>query len=394
MKFSEIGPLVHGVTKQDPASRPEARFDYIDLSSINRFSKAIAGPTNLPTVEAPSRARQLVQTGDVLVSTVRPNLNAVAKVPLELDGATASTGFTVLRAKADQLDPAYLLHWVRSDRFVKEMVGLATGASYPAVTDKIVKKSLIPLVPLEEQRRIASILDAADELRTKRQQAIDQLDTLTQTIFHDMFSIVSRRGKVVSANTPMGVLGDLAELRSGYGFPVKHQGRQFGDFPFAKVGDISTAARAGSRYLTAASNYVNESDLSTLKAEPFQRGTVAFAKIGEAIRQNFRVIADVDLLLDNNVMGLVPRAGIEPSYLFALMRVVDLYPMAQSTTVPSIRKSELARMPVPVPSSSLQRRFVELDAAIIQRQSLLAESCIKADALCASLQQRAFRGDL
>ncbi len=75
------------------------------------------------------------------------------------------------------------MHWVRSPSFIDRMVREATGASYPAVSDKIVKSSHIPLPPLDEQRRIAAILDKADALRRKRKRALDLLDSLTQAVF-------------------------------------------------------------------------------------------------------------------------------------------------------------------------------------------------------------------
>ena len=67
------------------------------------------------------------------------------------------------------------------------MVRRATGASYPAVSDRIVCESKVPLPPLDEQKRIAEILDKADALRAKRRAALAQLDILTQSIFLDMF---------------------------------------------------------------------------------------------------------------------------------------------------------------------------------------------------------------
>ena len=68
---------------------------YIDIGSIDRNSKSIVAPQRLSGADAPSRARRQVQRGDTLVSMTRPNLNAVALVPPELDGQIASTGFDV-----------------------------------------------------------------------------------------------------------------------------------------------------------------------------------------------------------------------------------------------------------------------------------------------------------
>lgn len=100
---------------------------YIDIAAVDKDLKKIVEPTLCLGSEAPSRARQLVQTNDVLVSTVRPNLNSVAVVTEEFNGATASTGYTVLRPLPEILDSQYLFHWVKADHFINEMIKLAIG---------------------------------------------------------------------------------------------------------------------------------------------------------------------------------------------------------------------------------------------------------------------------
>lgn len=164
-------------------------FQYIDLSSVDKDKKQI-DHSNVSVIEphcAPSRARQIVKTGDVLVSTVRPNLNGVALVTETFNGATASTGYCVLRSKAEKLDSSYLFYWVQTDCFISDMVKKATGATYPAVSDKTIFDSEIPLPPLAEQKRIAAILDKADAIRRKRNQSIQLADDLLRSIFMDMF---------------------------------------------------------------------------------------------------------------------------------------------------------------------------------------------------------------
>ena len=184
-----IGELTSKVKKWAPAksSDPKRSFTYIDINSVDRDRKEIGQTQAVICEEAPSRAQQLVETGDVLVSTVRPNLNGVALVTKEFDGATSSTGFCVLRPNPRKLHTRYLYHWVCSDAFISKMVARATGASYPAVTDKVVKESTIPLPPIDEQRRIAAILDKADAVRRKRQQAIELADQFLQSAFLEMF---------------------------------------------------------------------------------------------------------------------------------------------------------------------------------------------------------------
>ena len=89
------------------------------------------------------------------------------------------------------------------------MVDVATGANYPAVSEAKIKASKIPLPPLDEQKRIAGILDAADALRAKRREAIAQLDTLLQSTFLDMFGdpVTNPKGWNVVAFESMEIAG-------------------------------------------------------------------------------------------------------------------------------------------------------------------------------------------
>lgn len=184
---------------------PNATFPYIDIAAVDREVKTITRATTVVAREAPSRARQRVAVGDVLVSTVRPNLNAVARVPQELDGATASTGFCVIRPDQGRLDPGHLFHWVRTAQFVAAMVSRSSGANYPAVTDTAVLESRIPLPPLAEQRRNAAILDRADAVLRKRDVAIHLVDELPTSTFVEMFGDPATNPK----KWPVRQLGEL-----------------------------------------------------------------------------------------------------------------------------------------------------------------------------------------
>ena len=188
MNSVPLGLLVAPVESWNPiVNGRDESIRYIDIAAVDNTSKRIVASQRLLGRQAPSRARQLVNASDVLVSTVRPNLNAVATVESDLDGATASTGFCVLRARPAKLNHRYLFQWVKSAGFVAEMVRRATGASYPAVSDRIILDAKIPLPSLPEQRRIADILDRAETLRAQRRQALAQLDALAEAIFLDMF---------------------------------------------------------------------------------------------------------------------------------------------------------------------------------------------------------------
>lgn len=136
---------------------PMSDFFYVDISSIDRETKKITEAKALTLAQAPSRAKQLLRAGDVLVSMTRPNLNAVALVPEQLDGAIGSTGFHVLRSR--WLRPGFLLRLVQSQRFVDEMSALVQGALYPAVRPKDIAAFTFAFETPAQQTRIVAKLE-------------------------------------------------------------------------------------------------------------------------------------------------------------------------------------------------------------------------------------------
>ncbi|WP_342248032.1 hypothetical protein [Pseudomonas sp. OTU2001] len=152
--LATLGELTDEPVEQ---SGPTSDFVYVDISSIDREAKKITEAKALTLSQAPSRAKQLLRSGDVLVSMTRPNLNAVALVPEQLDGAIGSTGFHVLRSR--WLRPEFLLRLVQSQRFVDEMSALVQGALYPAVRPKDISAFTFVFETPAQQTRIVAKLD-------------------------------------------------------------------------------------------------------------------------------------------------------------------------------------------------------------------------------------------
>ncbi|HAW7873274.1 TPA: hypothetical protein JLM74_003217 [Escherichia coli] len=160
---------------------------------------------------------------------------------------------------------------------------------------------------------------------------------------------------------PMVKLGSVGEFKAGFGFPIEYQGKKEGDYPFAKVGDISAVVRSGHKNIFHAGNYIDKDILENLKAKTIPKGTIVFAKIGEAIKQNFRAVTSVEMVIDNNVMGLVPDNNIvDTNYLFYFMRSLDLYQFCGATTIPALRKSMLENIQIPLPPLSEQKRIAAI----------------------------------
>ena len=152
---------------------------------------------------------------------------------------------------------------------------------------------------------------------------------------------------------------NISIAQSGSGFPKNLQGSISGDFPFIKVSDITNAVNNNGGLISIAKNYLNARQAKQIGARVFPIGTTLFAKIGEAVRLNRRALATTPLLADNNVMGLIPRNNVTPRYLYYFLHTIDLYEYSQATTVPSVRKTDVTNISVPLPPLPVQERIVE-----------------------------------
>jgi type I restriction enzyme, S subunit len=192
-------------------------------------------------------------------------------------------------------------------------------------------------------------------------------------------------------------LGDVADVVAGVGFPKDMQGGQGGAIPVFKVGDISAAWLQGKSLLNDSRNYLSAKEAKSL-GKCLPAGATVFAKIGEALRLNRRVMLGRDALVDNNVMGLVPkRERVAPKYLYYFMQTVDLGGLSRSTTVPSIRKSDVVEISIPVPAlaaqdeivAELEKQFSRLDEAVANLQRVKANlKRYKASVLKAAVEGR------
>ena len=159
---------------------------YIDISSIDNSVQEVNSITSFTMSNAPSRAQQKVEYGDIIVSTVRPNLKNVAFIKQHNSNLVASSGFCVLRT-TDDIERNYLFRYITSDIFTQHLMKLTTGANYPAVRDLDVRDSTIPLPPKSTQLAIVTELDKINELIRLKKEQLKDFDNLTQSLFYEMF---------------------------------------------------------------------------------------------------------------------------------------------------------------------------------------------------------------
>ena len=158
---------------------------YIDISSVDNKTSHITGCTDYVVENAPSRAQYVLRKDDILYSTVRPNLKNMAINPYNDDNIVGSTGFCVLRCK--NVATRYLWGILTSDRFTHEMVKKATGANYPAVSDKTVLSYEIAVPPMDLQNQYEQFVALADKSKLTLQRLIGKQELLRSKLMQEYF---------------------------------------------------------------------------------------------------------------------------------------------------------------------------------------------------------------
>ena len=147
-------------------------------------------------------------------------------------------------------------------------------------------------------------------------------------------------------------LGDVCSIHTGYGFPTHLQGKVTGQYPFYKVGDISKNVRNGCIFLNKCDNYIDDIELSDLRAKLLPVNSIVFAKIGAALKLNRRAITQTPCLVDNNVIGVKAKDGkLLDLYLYYYLKTIDMGDYSRETTVPSIRSTDVEKISIPLPLS-------------------------------------------
>ena len=149
---------------------------YLDLTSVVKPG-VLGCPQELEASDAPSRARRRVHSGDILVSTVRPNLRGFARVSEAPDNLVASTGFAVVSPQS-KVNSSFVYHNVMTTRFSQYLEKATTGQAYPAVKASDVAAFRLALPPPREQRAISAMLNGVDEAIERGRAETEMLQSL------------------------------------------------------------------------------------------------------------------------------------------------------------------------------------------------------------------------
>lgn len=199
-KEVKLEDVCESIKKRQITNDENEIFQYIDISSINNKTLQIEKAEWINGKIAPSRARQIIKTGDVVFSTVRTYLMNIAYVSKAFNNQIASTGFCVIRGQKDKLNGKFIFYKSISNDFLYPLNKMQYGAVYPAVRDKDVLSQYISLPSLPEQQQIVAEIEkrfaVADEMEKAVNDSLLQAEKLKQSILKQAFA-----GKLVPQNS-------------------------------------------------------------------------------------------------------------------------------------------------------------------------------------------------
>ena len=365
------------------------KIDYIDISAVDNDKKKITNTETLQIKEAPSRARQLVECDDIIVSLVRPNLNAVAIVENSSENLqVASTGYCVLRCN-QAVYSRYLFYFCQSETFINRMTAQATGASYPAVSNSIVKNCEIPLPERNKQKEIADILDKVTGLISLRKQQLAKLDELVKARFVEMFGDVLLN----SMQWPEKTLENMADIVSGITKGRKTAEADLQEVPYMAVSNVKdgyidwTTVKTilATRQEIEQYRLMPDDILMTEGGDPDKvgRGAIIKVPLKNSIHQNhiFRVRLDEQEILPSFFAEYLRHQKAKRYFLGCAK---------QTTGIASINMRQLRALPTLVPPLSLQKQFAAFVERVDRQKQTIQQSLEKLELMKKALMQEYF----
>jgi type I restriction enzyme, S subunit len=371
---------IHRHTVKPLAAKAETL--YVGLEDIRGSSLVSARSVAAAGV---SSTKFQFPVGAVLYGKLRPNLGKVALAPFQ---GVCSTDILPIVPRAS-LDGRFLHRYLSSPAVVAEATRLASGANLPRLSPRQVAGLRIPVRPLEEQRRIADVLDRADELRAKRRDTLAFLDELTQSIFVDMFE-----SSLSVARLPLGAL-IAAPPRNGLYKPSSRYGSGTRIVRIDSFGPGETIEPSRLRRVS-----VSDDELARWRV---QDGTILVNRVNSLSHIGKAGLvgpSDEPLIFESNMMALTPDAdAVLPEYLLAALTRPSARRQFRSSArlainQASVNQTDVAAISIPTPPLEEQRAFVTAARRLDTERYMRLRDLALLDELFASLQQRAFRGDL
>lgn len=389
----KVGAVVQVNPRLNAADRPvsDERVSFVPMAAVSEETLRIEVHTERPFSEV-LKGYTPFRRGDVLVAKITPcfengKMALAEDLPHELGFGT--TEFHVFRP-SERISGSYLFNLLRAPYVRKagamKMKGAAGQRRVPA---DFFASLQIPLPPLAEQKRIAKILDAADALRAKRRESLAQLDILLQSTFLELF------GDPVT--NPMGWevvnFKDMGRFISGATPSKARQDYWNGSTPWVSPKDMKVPQIYDSQ------DHVTESAFKETNLKLLAPGHLLIVVRGMILVHSFPVaINRVPVSINQDMKAIEPSNAFDVWFLMGCVRHLKRQVLSEISTAGHGTKrfdaEAMKTISVPAPPLPLQHRFATIVESIEKQKARLRAHLTELDTLFASLQQRAFNGDL
>ena len=333
-------------------------------------------------------SRSVIKPKDVLIS-IAGSIGRSCVVPDDAPDLNCNQAVCIIRCDFEKILPEYLSYWLGSEIARSQITNSKVTGVIQNLSLTQVKALKVDLPPLAEQRRIASILDQADELRQKRQQAIEKLDQLLQAAFIDMF------GDPVS--NPKGwekvKFEDEVEFLTGFAF----KSADFKDSGIKLCRGINILPNTLDWNDTA---YWNEKELEKYSRFKILQNDILVAMDRPWISTGFKITLvkenDPNMLLVQRVARLRVKESFGANFLFQILSMTEFKKHCRitETTVPHISPTDFKSFDLIKPANHMIEKFEKIANLINIQKDKMRDSEVQNDNLFASLQNQAFSGTL
>jgi type I restriction enzyme, S subunit len=348
-----------------------------DLSGLE--SKYIEDSPEFITLEGyNSCSTTMIPAGSLLFTSRAP----IGHLAINRKKVCTNQGFKTL-VPNEGVDVEYLYYVIKKN--VPQLQDLGNGATFKELSKATISKFKIPLPPPEEQKKIAAILDAADDFRQKTKALIDKYDQLTQSLFLDMFGdpVTNPKGWEVK------LVKDVAEAKNGYAF--KSTDYLESGVPLIRMSNFNNGPVEIKETIKVSDKFLDSKKSFILKNNDF-----VIALSGATTGKYGIYLHDFPSLLNQRIGLIRAHQNVSVKYLheFLKLKSDEILKMAAGAAQPNVSLKEIQEITIPIPPENLQQRFsTSLDSIMIQKQQVEA-SLVKAEELFNSLLQRAFKGEL
>lgn len=343
------------------------------------FSERFIGtPTTWTT-----QITKVALAGDVLMSVRAP----VGPVNFATEKCCIGRGLAAIRSHSN-LDRNFLFYFLLSKQ---DEISGTEGAVFASINKNDIQQIQIAVPALSEQQRIVGILDEAfDSIATAKANAEKNLKNARALFESHLQAVFTQRGKRWVEKT----LGDVCILRSGTTLPKEIE-KPSGEIPYLKVADMNISDNLNG--ITCSSRYVNKDDVNASNLLPV--GTTIFPKRGGAILTNKKRLTTCVICADLNIMGVTPKRGLLPEFLFNYFLRVDLREINNGSSIPQINNYSIEPLLIAFPESVIEQQAVVDKLASLSDETQRLESICRRklaalDELKKSLLHKAFSGEL